>query len=275
MERDIPVAGSPAAAALSKGLEATKGDLCFFAVMDGHAGYATSTLLSQKLVAFVALELDKVFREKGEYAQMAKSKQAMPAKMWNYLFGGSDPALIPIGKTAAGPAEPLSAGLDGDPEIVKRAIIKAFKGLDKEICNTPVELLKEYEISLAAANSAINSPAAPSRVVTASSSTGSSTTPPLGGQTRSLSNLAHSIFPSSLTSGFTQTQKTAYEAILPALSGSCALLTYVDSARGDLYVACTGDSRAIAGWWREKEGRWEIEPLSVDQTGRNEAEVKR
>lgn len=241
--------------------------------MDGHAGYATSTLLSQKLVAFVALELDKVFREKGEYAQMAKSKQAMPVKMWNYIFGGSDPALI--GKPSAGTTEHVSAGLDGDPEIVKRAIVKAFKGLDKEICNTPVELLKEYEISLAAANSSINTPAAPSRVVTASSSTCSSTTPPLGGQTRSLSSLAHSIFPSSLSSGLTQTQKTAYEAILPALSGSCALLTYVDSARGDLYVACTGDSRAIAGWWREKEGRWEIEPLSTDQTGRNEAEVKR
>ncbi len=308
VERDLPVLASPSstgagAAAL------TKGDLCFFAVMDGHAGYATSTLLSQKLIAFVALELDKVFREQGEYAQMAKAKQGMPVKVWNYLFGGgsaSGAASLTAGapvlssnsaKAAAAAAHQQppavgSAGLDGDPEIVKRAIVKAFKGLDKEICNTPVELLKEYEISLAASSPSSSSAsssssvppsaAAPSRVVTASSSPGSgssATITPLGGQTRSLSSLAHSIFPSSLTSSsgsvFTQTQKTAYEAILPALSGSCALLTYVDSARGDLYVACTGDSRAIAGWWREKEGRWEIEPLSTDQTGRNESEVRR
>lgn len=220
------------------------GDLCFFAVMDGHAGFHTSTLLSQKLIAFVALELDKVFREAGEYAEIAKAKSAMPSKLWRTIVGG-------------GPGASPSRGLDGDPEVVKRAIAKAFRGLDKEIVNTPVELLKEYELSLA--------------------STSSSSVAPEGGagNTRSLSSLAHSIFPSSINAAFTATQKSAYESILPALSGSCALLTYIDSARQDVYVACTGDSRAVAGYWDEDSGKWEVEALSVDQTGRNPDEVRR
>lgn len=220
------------------------GDLCFFAVMDGHAGFHTSTLLSQKLIAFVALELDKVFREAGEYAEIAKAKSAMPSKLWRTIVGG-------------GPGASPSRGLDGDPEVVKRAIAKAFRGLDKEIVNTPVELLKEYELSLA--------------------STSSSSVAPEGGagNTRSLSSLAHSIFPSSINAAFTATQKSAYESILPALSGSCALLTYIDSARQDVYVVCTGDSRAVAGYWDEDSGKWEVEALSVDQTGRNPDEVRR
>lgn len=224
------------------------GDLCFFAVMDGHAGFHTSTLLSQKLIAFVALELDKVFREAGEYAEIAKAKSAMPSKLWRALVGGSS-------RTPS--ASGITSGLDGDPEIVKRAIAKAFRGLDKEIVNTPVELLKEYELSLA--------------------STSSSSVQPDGGagSTRSLSSLAHTIFPSSTNATFTATQKSAYESILPALSGSCALLTYIDSARHDIYVACTGDSRAVAGYWDEDTGKWEVEALSVDQTGRNPDEVRR
>ncbi|SNX82673.1 related to PTC5 - putative 2C protein phosphatase (PP2Cs) [Melanopsichium pennsylvanicum] len=225
------------------------GDLCFFAVMDGHAGFHTSTLLSQKLIAFVALELDKVFREAGEYGEIAKAKSAMPSKLWRALVGGGSRASSTVGS---------STGLDGDPEVVKRAIAKAFRGLDKEIVNTPVELLKEYELSLASTSSSSISPEGGA-----------------AGQTRSLSSLAHSIFPSSINATFTATQKSAYESILPALSGSCALLTYIDSARHDVYVACTGDSRAVAGYWDENSGKWEVEALSVDQTGRNPEEVKR
>ena len=232
-----PVSPTPNTATAS-----ANGDLCFFAVMDGHAGFHTSTLLSQKLIAFVALELDKVFREAGEYAEIAKAKSAMPSKLWRAIVGGGPAATSTNG---------TSSGLDGDPEVVKRAIAKAFRGLDKEIVNTPVELLKEYELSLA--------------------STSSSSVSPEGGagNARSLSSLAHSIFPSSINASFTATQKSAYESILPALSGSCALLTYIDSARQDVYVACTGDSRAVAGYWDEESGKWEVEALSVDQTGRN------
>ncbi|KAJ1032761.1 hypothetical protein NDA16_000782 [Ustilago loliicola] len=238
-----PVSPTPNTASAS-----ANGDLCFFAVVDGHAGFHTSTLLSQKLIAFVALELDKVFREAGEYGEIAKAKSAMPSKLWRAIVGGGSGANATVGS---------STGLDGDPDIVKRAIAKAFRGLDKEIVNTPVELLKEYELSLASTSSSSVSPEASA------------------GNTPSLSSLAHSIFPSSSNATFTATQKSAYESILPALSGSCALLTYIDSARQDVYVACTGDSRAVAGYWDEDTDKWEVEALSVDQTGRNPDEVRR
>ncbi len=140
---------------------------------------------------------------------------------------------------------------------MKRAIAKAFRGLDKEIVNTPVELLKEYELSLA--------------------STSSSSVQPDGGagSTRSLSSLAHTIFPSSTNATFTATQKSAYESIPPRSREAARCLTYIDSARHDIYVACTGDSRAVAGYWDEDTGKWEVEALSVDQTGRNPDEVRR
>ncbi|KAF8843084.1 protein serine/threonine phosphatase 2C [Paxillus ammoniavirescens] len=70
----------------------------------------------------------------------------------------------------------------------------------------------------------------------------------------------------------------ALTTMLPAVSGSCALMAVFDTAQRDLYVACSGDSRAIAGIWEEKEdgtGSWRVEVLSEDQTGRNPNELKR
>lgn len=225
-----------------------RGDLCFFTVMDGHGGDYTSTVLSRKLIAFVALELDKVFKETGEYAQMARSQISMTSSIWRTLFGGN---------TTRESHWLAAHALDGNPEIVKRALTKGFRGLDKEIITTPLELLKQYELNLASL------PKSKTR-----------------DDTNSLSALAHSIWPSTIgnpksTPFSTVSQSTAYENILPALSGSCALMVYVDSARWDLYVASTGDSRAVAGYWNERSGRWEVEALSVDQTGRNQDEVKR
>lgn len=229
--------------------ERVRGDLCFFTVMDGHGGDFTSQVLSRKLVAFVALELDKVFKETGEYADMARSKQSVAASVWNTLFGS---------RSATNGHRLAAMALDGDPDIVTRALIKGFRGLDKEIINTPLELLKQYELSLASVSKKHSA----------------------GDDAHSLSSLAHSIWPSSLgqpknTSFSTMSQGSAFESILPAISGSCALMVYVDSARHDLYVASTGDSRAVAGYWDERAGRWEVEALSVDQTGRNPAEVRR
>lgn len=236
------------------GMEKGKvGDLAFFAVMDGHAGFHTSQLLSQKLIPLVAVELDKVIREAGEYGQIAKAKATLPAKLWRSIFGGPE---------SVASSEALStSGLDGDPEIVKRAISKAFRGLDKEIVNRPIGLLKEYDL----ARNAI---------------TGKQDDAKGEKEARKLSSLAQSVFPLESSSGsagegYTVTHKNAYETILPALSGSCALLTYIDSMRGDVYVACTGDSRAVAGWWDCNKQRWEVEALSKDQTGRNEEEAKR
>lgn len=60
--------------------------------------------------------------------------------------------------------------------------------------------------------------------------------------------------------------------------GSCALMALVDPLQRDLYVACTGDSRAVAGIWEENDdgtGKWRVEVLTEDQTGRNENEAKR
>ncbi|KAA1466587.1 protein serine/threonine phosphatase 2C [Dentipellis sp. KUC8613] len=70
----------------------------------------------------------------------------------------------------------------------------------------------------------------------------------------------------------------AMASMLPAMSGSCAILGLIDTAHRDLYVACTGDSRAVAGVWEETDdgkGRWHVEVLSEDQTGRNPNELKR
>ncbi|KAG0315842.1 hypothetical protein BGZ97_007750 [Linnemannia gamsii] len=72
----------------------------------------------------------------------------------------------------------------------------------------------------------------------------------------------------------------ACSSLLPAISGSCALMAYIDVKQKDLYVACTGDSRAVMGV-REpsaasKSGHiWKAVPLSFDQTGRNRWEVRR
>lgn len=67
--------------------------------------------------------------------------------------------------------------------------------------------------------------------------------------------------------------------MLPAMSGSCALLALLDTSRRDMYVACTGDSRAVAGYWDEppdgSPGHWRAEILTEDQTGRNPNELKR
>ncbi|KAJ7068516.1 phosphatase 2C-like domain-containing protein [Mycena amicta] len=70
----------------------------------------------------------------------------------------------------------------------------------------------------------------------------------------------------------------ALPSMLPAMSGSCALLALLDTAHRNLYVACTGDSRAVAGIWEPEadgKGRWRVEVLSEDQTGRNPAEAAR
>ena len=63
-------------------------------------------------------------------------------------------------------------------------------------------------------------------------------------------------------------------AALPAISGSCCLLSIFDSEDSTLRVAVTGDSRALIGGV-DPEGRWFVKALSVDQTGDNPTEVKR
>jgi pyruvate dehydrogenase phosphatase len=68
------------------------------------------------------------------------------------------------------------------------------------------------------------------------------------------------------------------ESFFSAYAGSCAIIAYIDTADKDLYIACTGDSRAVLGVQEEDEKgekKWKIVVLSEDQTGKSEKEVKR
>ncbi|KAJ1566761.1 hypothetical protein HK405_008504 [Cladochytrium tenue] len=57
-----------------------------------------------------------------------------------------------------------------------------------------------------------------------------------------------------------------------ALAGSCALVAYIEGR--DVYVACTGDSRAVLGR-RTADGAIEAVDLSLDQTFKNPNEYRR
>ena len=70
-------------------------------------------------------------------------------------------------------------------------------------------------------------------------------------------------------------KRLAAELLAPALSGSCALLSFYDSRSKTLRVACTGDSRAVLGRKNAKTGKWFATPLSEDQTGSNPNEEAR
>src|SRR5262245_29943733 len=71
-----------------------------------------------------------------------------------------------------------------------------------------------------------------------------------------------------------QSKVAAAELLAPALSGSCALLSFYDSRSKLLRVACTGDSRAVLGR-RGSNGKWTATPLSEDQTGGTISEAER
>lgn len=71
-----------------------------------------------------------------------------------------------------------------------------------------------------------------------------------------------------------QSKIAAAELLAPALSGSCALLSFYDSRSKLLRVACTGDSRAVLGR-RGANGKWTATPLSEDQTGGTTSEAER
>lgn len=67
----------------------------------------------------------------------------------------------------------------------------------------------------------------------------------------------------------------AIAAIAPAIAGSCALLTVYDVTTSTLRTAVTGDSRAVLGSWSKDKKKHVSDAISEDQTGFNEAEVKR
>jgi pyruvate dehydrogenase phosphatase len=71
-----------------------------------------------------------------------------------------------------------------------------------------------------------------------------------------------------------KSRSLAAELLAPALSGSCALLSFYDSRSKEFRVACTGDSRAVLGR-RASSGKWTATALSVDQTGGTDSEDAR
>ncbi|KAL8766606.1 MAG: hypothetical protein Q9209_006671 [Squamulea sp. 1 TL-2023] len=70
------------------------------------------------------------------------------------------------------------------------------------------------------------------------------------------------------------TKSAAADLLGPALSGSCALLSFYDSRSKDFRVACSGDSRAVLGR-RNPNGIWTAQALSEDQTGGTPSEIAR
>lgn len=129
--------------------------------------------------------------------------------------------------------------LDTHDPILHAAIKNAFNKMDHEIINAPVRLLDKAQKD---------------------------------GKLQQLSS-------SKQAGGFGIEHSEALSSLLPALSGSCALLAFLDAGRNKLHVACTGDSRAVMGVWvpdeEGKGGRWKVEALSEDQTGKNPKEVER
>lgn len=80
-------------------------------------------------------------------------------------------------------------------------------------------------------------------------------------------------------------EKVSYkEGPAPAVSGACVVTVMVDEDSQDVYVAHTGDTRAVAGYWVAPEidsngvhfeGGWRCEVLTADHSSKNAGEVKR
>lgn len=86
--------------------------------------------------------------------------------------------------------------------------------------------------------------------------------------------LDHDIVYGSLGKLFEDPSKENLINSLPAVSGSCGLLSLYDSNNCTLKVAVTGDSRAILVK-QSNDGGWIVNSLSIDQTGDNADEVER
>ena len=92
---------------------------------------------------------------------------------------------------------------------------------------------------------------------------------------RGFLRLDHEIVNTSVEKTLSKSTKLAStELLAPALSGSCALLSFYDSRTKLFRVACTGDSRAVLGR-KGVTGKWTATALSEDQTGGTPSEMER
>ena len=210
-------------------------NLLFFAVMDGHSGFHTSRLLSQVLIPAVALELDLL---SGKGSASTKTSSSMLDILKYPFLSRSLPR--------------THAPEIGQVEKVSQAIQRAFYNLDFEIVNGPLRVL-------AANVGKLDTTDVPD--LSQHPMGEASMRPALSGKLYTRFNNSH--------------RPLIFCEFVP---GSCALMALLDPSRRDLYVACTGDSRAVAGIWEESEdgtGKWRVEVLTEDQTGRNPNEIKR
>jgi pyruvate dehydrogenase phosphatase len=122
-----PIEDAHAQATIST--EATSSDparsLLFYAVMDGHAGFDTSRLLSHVLIPAVVLELSSSAHDGGAHP---KSSSSM-LDVFRSLF--SSRSLLPH----------ADAPQEGHVERVSKAIRRAFDDVDFEIVNGPLRVL--------------------------------------------------------------------------------------------------------------------------------------
>lgn len=98
--------------------------ILFYSVMDGHAGFHTSRLLSRVLIPAVVLELSLFARDGG----------GVSAKM---------SSLLDVLKSPFSPRSPshVDAPQGGHIERVSQAIQRAFENVDFEIVNGPLRVL--------------------------------------------------------------------------------------------------------------------------------------
>ncbi|KAI0082364.1 protein serine/threonine phosphatase 2C [Panus rudis PR-1116 ss-1] len=136
------------------------------------------------------------------------------------------------------PTTATPVAFDADPKYMSHAIQTAFLNLDSEIVNAPIRLLAEELSKMGATLKSVG-----------------------------LDNLPD-----------LSKHPMAVATMQPALSGACALLALFDTAHRNLYVALTGDCRAVAGVWEatdDGKGKWRVDVLTEDQTGRNPNELRR
>jgi pyruvate dehydrogenase phosphatase len=122
-----PIEDAHAQATIST--EATSSDparsLLFYAVMDGHAGFHTSRLLSHVLIPAVVLELSSSARDGGVHF---KSSSSSIFGVFRSLFSDR-------------PLPHADAPQEGHVERVSKAIRRAFDDVDFEIVNGPLRVL--------------------------------------------------------------------------------------------------------------------------------------
>jgi pyruvate dehydrogenase phosphatase len=176
-------------------------DLLFFGIFDGHSGKDTSLLLAAELIQRVKDELDKVFHASPEYiaSSLGYGLSAPAGSNADGQGGMADRFWKYLsGRMSSSPTEGggdlgLLKDLDANPKVVELALKTAFKKLDSDIVNTPIRLLAQHELA--------------GRKLKRGGGDGG------GDGTMEKLELA------------------VQQALKPAMSGSCALLSYIDIAR--------------------------------------------